>query len=327
MQNLGLGRWVATRARSAPHRVALVHGDRSWTYREMDARVTRLAHGLASLGVGRGDRVAWLGSNHPAFLETLFATSTLGAVLAPVNHRLAPSDVAWIVRDAGARALVGFGELLSMAPEVQARVAVLGAARGAVDYEELIGNAIDTPIEEPAGLDDLCMLPYTSGTTGRPKGVMLTHGNVTWNAINFLSVADVLSDDVTIAIAPFWRTGGTGVNVLPVLFMGGTVVVPTSSDADEILGLIERHGVTVGFAGPSLLEALVRSDRWPTAELSSVRFFVTGGAPVPERLIRTFLDRGVTFLPGYGLSEASGGLGIDLPGRSPRRMPEVAVPL
>jgi fatty-acyl-CoA synthase len=305
MQNLGLGRWIAERARSAPHRVALVHGDHSWTYREMDARVTRLAHGLVSLGVQRGDRVAWLGPNHPAFLETLFATSTIGAVLAPVNHGLAPSDVAWIVEDAGARTLVGFAGFVFGVPGVQARVAVDGPAEGAVDYEALIGNAPDTPIDVPVGLDDLCMLPYTSGTTGRPKGVMLTHGNITWNAVNLLSSADILSDDVTVAIAPFWRTGGTGVNVLPVLFKGGTVVIPTSPEADEILRLLERHRVTVGFAGPSLLEALPTSDRWPTADLSSVRFFLTGGAPVPERLIHEFRDRGVTFQPGYGLSEAA----------------------
>lgn len=305
MQNLGLGRWIAGRARSVPHRVALVHGDRSWTYREMDGRVTRLAHGLLSLGVQRGDRVAWLGSNHPAFLETLFATSRIGAVLTPVNHGLEPSDVGWIVEDAGARALVGLVDFMSRAPGVQARVAVDGTAHGAVDYEALIGNAPETPIDVPVGLDDLCMLPYTSGTTGRPKGVMLTHGNVTWNVVNFLSSADVLSDDVTLAIAPFWRTGGTGVNVLPVLFKGGTIVIPTSPEAAEILRLIERHRVTVGFAGPSLLEALPVSDRWPTADLSSIRFFITGGAPVPERLVRAFLDRGVNFLPGYGLSEAA----------------------
>ncbi len=110
---------------------------------------------------------------------------------------------------------------------------------------------------------------------------------------------------MTIAIAPFFRTGGTGVNVLPVLFKGGTVVIPEEPDPDEILRLIEERQVTVGFGNPDLLGALTRSPRWPTADLSSVRCYLTGGAPVPEQLIRTYMQRGVTFLQGYGLSEAS----------------------
>jgi fatty-acyl-CoA synthase len=151
----------------------------------------------------------------------------------------------------------------------------------------------------------VCMLPHTSGTTGKPKGVMLTHGNVTWNVVNLLSVVDFRGDDVTIAITPFFRTGGTGVNVLPVLFAGGTVVVPERADADRILRLMEDHRVTIGFGNPDLLDSLTRSPRWPSADLSSIRFFITGGAPVPERLIRTYLERGVPFLQGYGLSEAA----------------------
>jgi len=134
---------------------------------------------------------------------------------------------------------------------------------------------------------------------------MLTHANLTWNVINFLSCADFRSDDVTVAIAPFFRVGGTGVNVLPVLFLGGTVVVPSDLRPEGILQAMERHRVTVGFGNPDLLDALCRSEAWPQVDLSSVRFVVTGGAPVPERLIRAWLDRGVMLLQGYGLSEAA----------------------
>ena len=142
------------------------------------------------------------------------------------------------------------------------------------------------------------MLAHTSGTTGVPKGVMLTHGNITWNVVNLLSVAEFRGDDVTIAVTPFFRTGGTGVNVLPVLFKGGTVVVPEAGDPDEILDLIERWHVTVGFGNPDLLEALTRSPRWNAADLSAIRMFITGGAPVPEHLIRAYVQRGVTVPPG-----------------------------
>ena len=149
------------------------------------------------------------------------------------------------------------------------------------------------------------MITHTSGTTGMPKGVMLTHGNITWNMVNLLSVADFRGDDVTVAVTPFFRTGGTGVNVLPVLFKGGTVVVPETGDPDEILGLLERWHVTVGFGNPDLLERITRSPRWSGADLSAIRLFITGGAPVPEHLIRAYMERGVPFLQGYGLSEAA----------------------
>jgi acyl-CoA synthetase (AMP-forming)/AMP-acid ligase II len=134
---------------------------------------------------------------------------------------------------------------------------------------------------------------------------MLSHGNVTWNVVNFLSCADFRRDDVTIAIAPFFRVGGTGVNVLPVLFVGGTVVVPGDVNPDDILRLTERHRVTVGFGNPDILDSLARCELWPIVDLSSIRFLLTGGAPVPERLIRIYLDRGVTLVQGYGLSEAA----------------------
>ena len=133
---------------------------------------------------------------------------------------------------------------------------------------------------------------------------MLTHANVTWNVINFLTSAEFRNDDVTIAFAPFFRVGGTGVNVLPVLFMGGTVVVPEDVEPDRLLALIERHRVTVGFAGPGLLEGLAATDRWASADLSSLRFVLTGGAPVPDRLVRRYAQRGVPLVQGYGLSEA-----------------------
>lgn len=306
MKDRGVGSWIQRRATMSPDRVAIVSGANEWTYAKLAGRVRRLANGLSDLGVHRGDRVAWLGSNHPAFLETLFASATLGAVVTPVNHRLEPSILRSIVEDSSPRIAVVSGTAdLALPPIVETLVRIEPASDSDIAYEQLVQNSVDAPIDAGIALRDLCMLPYTSGTTGVPKGVMLTHGNITWNVVNFLSSADFLSDDVTIAIAPFFRVGGTGVNVLPVLFKGGTVVIPQSSDGDEILSLIQRHRVTVGFGNPDLLEALVGSPLWSSADLSSVRFFVTGGAPVPERLIQTYFERGITFVQGYGLSEAA----------------------
>jgi fatty-acyl-CoA synthase len=305
--NFGVGSWIERRARIAPDRLALVGRDRSFTFAELARRVQRLANGLRKLGVGGGDRVAWLGPNHPAFLESLFASGLLGAALAPVNHRLVADGVRAVLADIQPRVLVQHAATdPTPAPDsVQHRVAVGGPIEGALDFEALVAESPDDPVEVAVGMEDICLLPHTSGTTGAPKGVMLTHANLTWNVVNFLSCADFRSDDVTVAIAPFFRVGGVGVNVLPVLFLGGTVVVPNDLGPDGILQAMERHRVTVGFGNPDLLDALCRSAAWPQVDLSSVRFIVTGGAPVPERLIRAWLDRGVLLLQGYGLSEAA----------------------
>jgi fatty-acyl-CoA synthase len=305
--NAGLGSWIERRARAAPGAVALIAGDRSLTYSEVADRGRRLANGLRTLGVARGDRVAWLGPNHPAFLESLFAAGLLGAVMAPVNHRLDGAEIGWVLGDIKPRVLIqhrAAGAIAGSAPGPR-RVAVGGPLDGAADFEALIAGSPGHVIEETVGLGDLCLLPHTSGTTGRPKGVMLTHGNITWNVINLLSCADFRSGDVTIALAPFFRVGGTGVNVLPVLFMGGTVVVPGDVHPDDIVRLTEQHHVTVGFGNPDILASLARSKLWPAADLSGVRFLITGGAPVPEPLIRAYLERGLTLLQGYGLSEAA----------------------
>ena len=305
--NLGVGSWIERRARIAPDQLALVGDDRSFTYAELAGRVRRLANGLQRLGVGRGDRVAWLGPNHPAFLEALFASGLVGAALAPVNHRLAADGIRAVLADIGPKVLIQHSDTdpTAVPDSVRHRIAVAGSIQGAHDFEALVAGSPDEPVEVPVGMEEVCLLPHTSGTTGPPKGVMLTHANLTWNVINFLSCADFRSDDVTVAIAPFFRVGGTGVNVLPVLFMGGTVVVLSDLRPDGILQAMERHRVTVGFGNPDLLDALVRSELWPQVDLSSVRFIVTGGAPVTERLIRAWLDRGVMLLQGYGLSEAA----------------------
>jgi fatty-acyl-CoA synthase len=308
VRDQGIGSWIERRARIAPDAPAVISGSTTWSNAAFAQRVRRLARGLGFLGVSHGDRVCWLGANHPAFLELLFASARLGAILAPVNHLLDGAGIRAVVDDVAPELVVRTAAVgaLRLPPSVRTQVVVDGAGtEDALDFGELSDSSPDEPVDEPVALTDVCLLPHTSGTTGAPKGVMLTHGNITWNAVNFLTSADIRGDDVTIAIAPFFRVGGTGVNVLPVLFRGGAVVVPEDPpDPPATLRLLHEHRVTIGFGNPDLLDALTRSDGWSDADLSSVRFIITGGASVPERLLRAFLDRGVPCLQGYGLSEA-----------------------
>ncbi|MEV6329303.1 o-succinylbenzoate--CoA ligase [Streptomyces sp. NPDC051909] len=305
MRNEGLGSWPARRARKTPHRTALIHQADALTYAELHERTTRLAHALRSAGVRRGDRVAYLGRNHPAFLETLFAAGLLGAVFVPLNARLTGPEIAYQLQDSGSRTLLH-------SPELATVVAESGGARTVVEvggaaYEELLAGASAAPIDEPVSPDEICVIMYTSGTTGRPKGAMLTHGNVVWNAVNVLVDHDLAADETALVSAPLFHTGGLNMLTLPVLLKGGACVLVESFDPGDTLDLIERHGVTFMFGVPTMFDQVARHPRWATADLSSLRLLNCGGAPVPTALIATYQERGLTFLQGYGMTEASPG--------------------
>ncbi|GAA4098114.1 long-chain fatty acid--CoA ligase [Actinomadura miaoliensis] len=311
MRNEGLGSWPARRARKTPNRPALVYQDQSRTYAETHERVTRLAHVLRALGVRRGDRVAYLGPNHPAFLETLFATGALGGVFVPLNTRLAGPEIAYQLADSGASVLVYAPGHAALVDGIRGTTGVrahipLEAADGG--YEELLAAAATDPVDEPVGLDDPCMIMYTSGTTGRPKGATLTHGNITWNTVNVLIDHDLVAGEVALVSAPLFHTAGLNMLTLPVLLKGGCCVLVERFDPDAVFDLIERHRVTFMFGVPTMFQQVARSPRWPAADLSSLRLLTCGGAPVPTSLIAAYQERGLTFLQGYGMTEASPGV-------------------
>ncbi|MFF1392373.1 long-chain fatty acid--CoA ligase [Streptomyces sp. NPDC058287] len=302
MRNEGLGSWPARRARKTPHRTALIHGTTTVTYAALHERTTRLAHALRALGVRRGDRVAYLGPNHPSFLEALFATGLLGALFVPLNVRLAEPELAFQVKDSGATVLLHAAAWGGDLPGVRTAVEADGPA-----YEELLAAAPVLPIDERVGPDDVGIIMYTSGTTGRPKGAMLTHGNLTWNAVNVLVDQDLIADEIALVAAPLFHTAGLNMLTLPVLLKGGSCVLVGSFDAAATLELVERHRVTFMFGVPTMFDRLTRQPNWPDADLSSLRMLSCGGSPVPTPLIEAYQDRGLTFLQGYGMTEAAPG--------------------
>jgi acyl-CoA synthetase (AMP-forming)/AMP-acid ligase II len=301
MESLGVGSWIARRRAIAPDSTAVIFGDRSWTYAELDDRITGLAGGLRSAGVGAGDRVAYFGPNHPAFLELLFAATSIGAIAMPVNYRLAPDDLAFVLRDAAPRVLVHSAEPTGVGEELRTIECVVDLERG---YEDLVRTVAAGSSEVTVDLDTTALLTYTSGTTGRPKGVPLTHGNLLANAMNWLIAGDFRTGDVALAITPFFRVGGLAVTLLETFLVGGTNVVMDVFEPRHALQLIEQHQVSVLFGGPELLRGLDAHPSFGTTDFSSVRVCYTGGAPVPEPLLRSFMDRGIPILQGYGLSEA-----------------------
>ncbi|MFD6292355.1 o-succinylbenzoate--CoA ligase [Streptomyces sp. NPDC060205] len=308
MRNEGLGSWPARRARKTPHRTALIHHGTTLTYGALYERTTRLAHALRAHGVRRGDRIAYLGPNHPSYLETLFAAGTLGAVFVPLNTRLAGPEIAHQLEDSGAKVLVhgpaaeGLVAGLPGSCDVRTYIEV-GAA-----YDQLLDSAAGEAIDEPVDADDTCVIMYTSGTTGRPKGAMLTHGNLTWNAVNVLVDQDLIADERALVSAPLFHTAGLNMLTLPVLLKGGTCVLVEAFDPAATLDLIERHRITLMFGVPTMFEQVARQPGWAGADLSSLRMLSCGGSPVPTPLIAAYQERGLTFLQGYGMTEASPGV-------------------
>ncbi|MDI6103467.1 long-chain fatty acid--CoA ligase [Actinoplanes sp. NEAU-A12] len=279
----------------SPDRTAMIFGERRMTYAALFERTSRLAAALRRAGVGPGDRVAYLGPNHPSFVETMFATWALGAIFVPLNFRLTPPEIEYQLRHSGAVALI---HALPVASEVAVTVDLSG-------YEAFLAEP--ARFDEPVGLDGVACILYTSGTTGHPKGAMLTHGNIVWNCYNLLVSVDVASDEVTLVSAPLFHVAALNQCLLPTFLKGGTSVIMPGWDVDGCFDAIARHGVTLMFGVSTMFAGLSQSPRWRTADLSSVRTLMTGGASVPEVLIRSYQERGLAFCQGYGMTETAPG--------------------
>jgi fatty-acyl-CoA synthase len=325
VENFGIGSWLQRRRPKSGTKTAVIAGVRELSYVQLADRSTRLANALRDRGVAKGDRVAYLGENDPSFLETLFAAGLAGAVFVPLNTRLAPPEIQFQLRDSGAVLLVHSAALAVLAEHGSAETAVGsrivvedstlpdgvdgGAAGGtAVEaFEAVIGSGAALPPDEPVGLDDAAMILYTSGTTGNPKGALLTHGNITWNCINVLVDFDFSSTDVALMISPMFHVASLDMGVLPTLLKGGTVVLEAKFDPRRTLGLIERHRATTISGVPTTYQMLCEHPDWDATDLSSLNKLTCGGSAVPMRVLEAYERRGLRFSNGYGMTETAPG--------------------
>jgi fatty-acyl-CoA synthase len=313
MPDYGLGSWPARRARISPADIALSQGARAVSYAELAARVGRLAAALAERGVGKGDRVAYLGFNDIATFEVFFAAARLGAIFVPFNTRLSAPEIAYLVADAQPTVLVYGPELADVVAEIDPAghgVGTVVSLAGAGDGTYL-GLHTDAPCLRPVvdvALDDDAVILYTSGTTGKPKGAVLTHANLTFNMMNQLAHADVLSSDTALCMSPLFHATGLGQVSLPTMFKGGTVVVVPKFDPHTVLGLIARLRISSFSAVPTMLQILCDHADFAATDLSSLRYVIYGGSPVAERVAVAWQNRGVDIQQGYGMTEASPGV-------------------
>lgn len=324
MENFGIGSWLQRRRPKSGDKTALIAGDRILSYEQFADRSCRLANALRDRGVARGDRVAYLGENHPAFLETLFACGQLGAIFVPLNTRLAPPELRFQLDDCSAVALIYARDLGSVAQAAAAGTALTqliavgdgrapgdGATAGgkasAEDYEDVVASGSSGPVDEPVSLDDGAMILYTSGTTGNPKGALLTHGNIVWNCINVITDFDFSSTDVALMISPMFHVASLDMGVLPTLLKGGTVILEPRFDPQRTLQLIERHRVTTISGVPTTYQMLCEHPDWPTSNITSLNKLTCGGSAVPLRVLEAYEARGLRFSNGYGMTETAPG--------------------
>ncbi|OEV30837.1 AMP-dependent synthetase [Streptomyces nanshensis] len=302
MHNQGIGSWPVRRAGLSPGRTAFIHDGTPVTYAAVHERSVRLASRLRAAGVEPGDRVAYLGANHPSFAETMFATHMLGGVFVPLNFRLTAPELDYVLGHSGASALIHAPECavgsLTAKPPVVVSLS---------EYEPWLASGDFAPLDTPVSRDDPAFILYTSGTTGRPKGAVLTHANIIWNTLNLMVGLDIASDEVTLISAPLFHVAALNQTLLPTFLKGGCSVIMPGWDVDTAYDLIAEHRVTWMFGVTTMFAAFAQSPRWADADLSSLRNLMSGGAPIPGALIRTYQERGLVFCQGYGLTETSPG--------------------
>ena len=296
---------------------AIVDEDKRFTYAEYAARCYQLAHALQGLGVGKGDRVGILSPNSHHFLEAFYGTSLIGAVLVPLNYRLVSDDFQYAFDHSGAKVLLADSDLTGALDDIRdqlpavehwivARYHDAPVPAGWTDWEELIAGQPATAPADP-GLDenDLVSINYTSGTTARPKGVMLTHRNFYTNAYHYIAHFKIDHDDVDMWTLPMFHCNGWG-GVYALTAMGAKHVIVRVPEGDTMFRIIRDEGVTFACMAPAVLARVLEFEDAGEYELHTQPRVVCAGAPPPVAFVeRLEQERGWTFMQLYGLTETA----------------------
>jgi fatty-acyl-CoA synthase len=299
----------------APDKPFAVFGGEVLTYAEMLDRSVALAAGLQARGLAAGDVVGLLSYNNPEFLATMFGANYAGAIVMPLNWRLAATELRFILEHSGCRVLVCADALRDLAGD---------AANGMGDLVRVCVSSTDAPdwerfsdvcaqagsrLRSPAAGDDIHRLMYTSGTTGRPKGVMITHANLAWKNYAHIAEFGLTQSDIGLACGPLYHVGALDLTTTSLIAVGATTIIHPTFEAERVVEEIERSGVTTVWMAPSMVRSVLEVDRIEERDLSSVRLLIGGGEKMPipfiERLQRAFPS--AWFADAYGLTETVSG--------------------
>ncbi|AEV71673.1 acyl-CoA synthetase (AMP-forming)/AMP-acid ligase II [Mycolicibacterium rhodesiae NBB3] len=319
---------VRVHARLRPDTTALIVGDRTITFAELDARSSQAAQAFRAAGVGFGDRVAFIEKNSAEFFEVVFGLAKLGAVGVPVNWRLAPPEMAHIIDDAQARIVVVGSEFFGHVEAIEDGLTTVTGivAIGTHDRWQSFEDWIDGHVGEDPGVatgsDDVALLMYTSGTTGLPKGVMLSNGNYLCKSTGISQQWRFTADSVSLAVMPMFHMAGSGW-VFVGLYEGATTVVLRDVDPIAILDSIVQHRITNLLLVPAVIQMMLNSPAVDDADFSSVRAIVYGASPITDDVLIRGLERfGCEFLQVYGLTETTGSV-TQLDEHDPAGRPEL----
>jgi fatty-acyl-CoA synthase len=314
--------WITHHAAQRPAKEAVrdLGGDRSFAYAELDRRIDATAAYLASLGVGRGDRVAVLAQNGVEYFDIQFACGRRGAICVLLNWRLTVPELEYIINDSSPMLLVHDTAFTESAEELQRRCSIgelLAIDRGAASspYEQMIARFDGQDGgRAPVTHDDVITIMYTSGTTGLPKGAMITHGMNFWNAVNLGIPVGIGLGTVHLNVLPLFHTGGLNCYCNPVLHAGGTVVIMPGFDPGETLRVLgdPAQGITHFFAVPAPYQFMMQHPDFADTDLSRLQTAGVGGAPCALTILERWTERGVHLMQGFGMTETSpASIGLD----------------
>jgi len=317
-----IGDWMERGERYWPDALAVVDVAKGaagrFTYRDLNHRANRLANYLKStVGVARGDRVSALAMNGVEILDAFFACAKLGAVFVPFNWRSHPRELEELARSTKPKALLfsddfkGAAQHLSKSPGIETHLLHLegGGIEGSLPYQATLDAQPPTPVENNAvDAEDVVALLFTGGTTGLPKAAQISYRMIAWNTLNTV-IHELERRDVTITHTPMFHTGALFVYTLPLLTMGGTVVIMRKWTADDMLSLIEREKASILFCVPTQYQMMMESPRFAETSFASVRFLTSGGAALPVHIVRAYREKhGVVFKQGFGMTEFGPGI-------------------
>jgi fatty-acyl-CoA synthase len=308
---MDLADFIERNAAFTPHKAAVRYAGDTLTYAALAQRIVAAARALkAVLGVGRGDRVAILAANHPDYLVLLYACARLGALLVPLNWRLAVAEQLFILADASAKVLLvqdAFSTIITPLREVQPSLRIIRLTEEKTDdsFGALLaqesGNERNPHIDRTSPL----LLVYTSGTTGRPKGAVLRQEALLWNATMSQHMHDLVATDHVLTVLPLFHVGGLNIQTTPALQIGATVTLHARFDPQASLAAIASERPTLLVLVPATIQALIEHPHWDRTDLSSLRAVTTGSTQVPQALIAAITARGIPVLQVYGSTETS----------------------
>jgi fatty-acyl-CoA synthase len=298
--------WLQNRARITPDAQAVIDAvdNTRWNYEQLNDRAISIANWLSSQGVKKGDRIALLAPNHISYFDLIFASQKIGAIFVPLNWRLSINELNDILLDCSP-VMIGIHVKLKDHFSSLCINSSLIFTVGSTDYETLTSNGGEcNDLTEEINMNDPLMIIYTGGTTGKPKGVVLSNQSILWNGMNTVLSWNLSSEDVTLTNIPMFHTGGLNALSIPLLLMGGTVVIADQYDPKKSIQFLKQYKCTIVLLIPTMYHMMINTEEFKQSDFPYMKVFLSGGAPCPLEIYEAFWKKGLQFKEGYGLTEA-----------------------